>query len=68
MTELRHCPFCGGKLLFAGGKRVNRYYKGELTHYEHSQSDDCVLGKYGKVIELFTAEDINKWNRRVRDV
>lgn len=66
MAELKPCPFCGRKLLFRAGKRVNRYYNGEPTLYEHEQTDDCILGKYGKTITVY-AKDVEAWNRRVSD-
>ena len=66
MTGLKPCPFCGRKLLFTGGKRVNRYYNGEPTFYQHPQYDDCVLGKYGLEVTIRNAEDVIAWNRRAK--
>lgn len=67
MMELKPCPFCGRKLLYVGGKRVNRYYKGEPTRYQHPQNDDCILGKYGYEVKIWNAKDVDAWNRRITD-
>ena len=61
--ELKPCPFCGRKLLYICGKHVNRYYNGEPTFYQHPSVDDCILGKYGKAIQV-REKDIKAWNRR----
>ena len=57
-TELLACPFCGKKLEHRAGKRVNRYYKGEPTIYEH-YSPGCVLHEF-----VLYAKDIEAWNTR----
>ena len=66
MAELKPCPFCGVPLMHIYGKRVNRYYKGEPTLYEHPPKDSCVLGKYGRTITI-RENDIESWNRRAED-
>ena len=63
MSDLKPCPFCGADLMHIAGKRVNRYYRGEPTIYEHPPRNNCVLGKYGKTI-IIREVDIEAWNRR----
>jgi hypothetical protein len=58
-VELKPCPFCGKKLIHRAGKRVNRYYQGQITRYVHSYYSGCLLDG----IEI-TERDIEKWNRR----
>ena len=59
ITELKPCPFCGKKLVHKAGKRVNRFYKGEPTIYQHQLWSGCLL----EGIEVW-AKDLEKWNRR----
>ena len=66
MAELKPCPFCGANLIHIYGKRVNRYYMGEPTLYEHPPRIDCVLGRYGKTINV-RENDVKAWNRRAED-
>ena len=56
--ELKPCPFCGNKLIHVAGKRVNRFYNGERTHYYH-YNPKCFL--HGVTI---TDATLDKWNRR----
>ena len=65
-NELKPCPFCGANLMHIGGKRVNRYYKGEPTIYEHPPRQSCVLGRYGKTI-VIRETDLYSWNKRCTD-
>jgi len=62
-TTLLPCPFCGVKLIHVYGKRVNRYYKGEPTLYEHPPKQTCFLGRYGKLAQV-REMDIKEWNTR----
>ena len=66
MAELKPCPFCGASLMHIAGKRVNRYYKGEPTMYEHPPRQSCILGRYGKTV-VIRETDLEDWNRRAED-
>jgi hypothetical protein len=66
MDELKPCPFCGAKLMHIRGKRVNRYYNGEPTLYEHPQKQSCILGRFAKETRVYET-DIEAWNRRAGD-
>ena len=66
MYEVKPCPFCGAKLKHVLGKRVNRYYNGEPTMYEHPLRQDCLLGRYGQTIQVYGVQ-LEAWNKRVGD-
>ena len=59
ISHLAPCPFCGKKLVHKAGKRVNRFYKGEPTIYQHQLWTWYILCGI-KVL----AKDLMKWNRR----
>lgn len=58
-TTLAPCPFCGKRLVHKAGKRVNRFYNGEPTIYQHPVWSNCILDG----IEVWT-KDLAKWNMR----
>ena len=66
MSKLKPCPFCGRELLHISGKPVNQYYDNEPTLYQHPQYNDCILGRYGREVQVW-ARNIEAWNRRVKD-
>lgn len=63
MTELKPCPFCGGKVYSVYWSKTNRHY---IFHYASKKA--CVVDKFelkGGIRSL--ADAVEAWNRRAND-
>lgn len=69
MTELKPCPFCGGKMALVVCREPN-YFEGKLNGYQYQVVCDASSGKgcgasCGYQDDLETA--IKEWNRRTEN-
>lgn len=77
MTDLKPCPFCGGKMDFFREEYINRLGHRVINQYWMHDDTDCVLndviapfvlGAGDANMEIgYPGEFAEKWNRRVSD-
>lgn len=75
MTELKPCPFCGGRMDFYQEHRINRRGNPYTELYWMHDDTDCVLNDIfepfilgagdARPEEGYPGEYAEKWNRRV---